>query len=109
MVMEGRDGVVEWLGCTENVIDWFRMWWKGWDRIGVSGNGAGVMEVDLAKFYVTHIVFMVIEVLYMSKNATTRYCTKLDFAIIYLFGHSTCIYSPFLFKIGSKCSVLKFG
>ena len=46
---------------------------------------------------------MVIEVLYMSKNATTRHCTKLDFAIIYHFGHISCISGLFLFKIGSKC------
>ena len=46
---------------------------------------------------------MMIKVLYMSKNATTRHHTKSDFAVTYLFGHISCISGPFLFKIGSKC------
>ena len=47
---------------------------------------------------------MVIEVLYMSKNATTRHRTKSDFAVTYCFRSSTCISGLFLFKIGSKCA-----
>ena len=53
MVMGGQDSVAEWSGCVENVNDWFGTWQKGWDRIRVSGDGAGVTEVDLTKFYVT--------------------------------------------------------
>ena len=40
----------------------------------------------------------------MSKNTSTRYCTKLDFGVTYRFGHRTCNSGPFLFKIGSKCA-----
>ena len=46
---------------------------------------------------------MVIEVLYMSKNAITRHCTKSDFAIIYHFCHISCISGLFIFKICSEC------
>ena len=40
----------------------------------------------------------------MSKNTSTRYCTKLDFGVTYPFGHRTCNSGTFLFNIGSKCA-----
>ena len=39
---------------------------------------------------------MVIEVLYMSKNATTRHRTKSDFAVTYRFHSSACISGPLI-------------
>ena len=50
---------------------------------------------------------MAIEVIYMSKNTTIRHHTKLDFAVTYYFGHSTCISGPLLSEIGSKCAYLE--
>src|SRR6202034_3987899 len=52
-------------------------------------------------------VFVVIKILYISKNATLRCYMKLDFNVTYHFGHNSGICLPFLLKVGSKCPYLE--